>query len=75
MQPMAHIIKKCKQQLKSKLLNKILSLSMHSDTEKAEMILKYRGFTIDTQPMWNVKMKVILVIIMVVVPMSESLRK
>jgi hypothetical protein len=42
---------------------------------EAEKILKYKGLTIELQPMWNVKAKVIPVIIGATVTISKSFRK
>ena len=43
--------------------------------KEAEKILKYKGLTIEIQRMWNVKTKVIPVIIGATGTISKSLRK
>jgi len=43
--------------------------------KEAEMILKYKDLTIEIQPMWNVKTKVIPVIIRATGTTSKSFRK
>jgi hypothetical protein len=44
-------------------------------TKEAEKILKYKDFTIEIQRMWNVKTKVIPVIIEATGTISKSFRK
>ena len=57
------------------LINVAISGDRNVIKKEAEKILKYKDFTIEIQRMWNVKTKVIPVIIGATGTVSESFRK
>jgi D-arabinose 5-phosphate isomerase GutQ len=57
------------------LINDAISGNRNIIKKEAEKIIKYKDLTIEIQRMWNVKTKVILVIIGATGTISKSFRK